>query len=1516
MKKDDQASAAALRQRAEKELKKRASQAAELSESDTRKLIHELQVHQLELEMQNEELTVKAGVSYKSEELYRSILHASPDNITITDLAGSILMVSPTTLSMFGYDRIEELLNRNLLDFIAPQDRDKAVSEINKMQQGASLGQEEYKALKSDGSIIDIEANGEIIRDTNGEPSAMVFVVRDITQRRQAEEMLKNKTAILLNLIINLQEGILLEDSNRKIALTNQLFCDMFGIPAPPEALIGADCSDSAEQSKPFFKNPDKFIADISKILSDQKPVFNDELELVDGRYFERDYIPTYIDNAYSGHLWKYRDITARRQAENLLNASEFKYRNLVENINDVIYDVDKHGIIQFVSSPVEKILGYTDKEIIGKSFAHFVGVSADFLSKRLEALSESKVLENDYKLTSKDGQLHWIRLSTKAKVVDGVFVGGSGTLSDISALKQSEDNLRKLSRAVEQSPVMTYITDLRGVIEYVNVKVLELTGYSKEELIGKNPRVFSSGEKPRDEYNILYQTLNSGKEWKGEFHNKRKNGELYWVMASISPIFDPGGNMTHYLAVEEDITDRKKAEKSILDLNAALALTVDKRTAQLAETNENLRKEIDERKNASMALEESFDRLHKIADQVPGVVYQYRLRPDGTSCFPYASEGIRDIYQVNPGDVAMDATSVFAKIHPDDFDGVVVTIGESAQNLMLWQHEYRVKFDDGTVRWVSGNAMPQREADGSVLWHGFISNITDRKQAEADLFQVSTRLALATRAARVGVWDYDIVNNILVWDDQMFALYGITKDDFSGAYDAWQAGLHPDDKVQGDKEIQMAIRGEKEFDTEFRVKWPDGTIRNIRALAVVQHDSSGKPVNLIGTNWDITAQKELETLLVQTRRNYETFFNTIDDFLFVLDEQGNMIHTNETVTRRLEFSTDELMGKTVLVVHPPERRDEAGRIVGEMLAGTADFCPVPLITKSGDLIPVETRVKTGFWDGKPVIFGVSKDISKIKLSEEKFSKAFHTNAALMAISGFESGRFIDVNETFIRELGYSREELIGKTSMELGLFDDPELRKMITEKVRQNTPAREIEVVTKTKSGSRITGLFSADLIYIGDDLCLLTMLVDITERKLAEEKINQARDEADKANLAKSEFISRMSHELRTPMNSILGFAQLMGMGELTPSQKKGVNHILSSGKYLLKLIDEVLDISRIEAGRLKLSMEPVQLINVIREVMDIVQPQVQERKLTLGLVDSPVNQLFVEADNQRLKQVLLNLVSNAIKYNRTGGSVLIKTGMMPGNASGMIPLRISIQNTGEGISSENIQKLFKPFERIGAEKTSIEGTGLGLAVAKKLVDAMGGDIGVESIPGEGSTFWVELLIPGMVKNGEERNKEKEELTQPNEAFSIREDKASIAEMPVMRKAGTILYIEDNIPNAELVDGIIRGHRPEIDLVTTMYGKDAVEFAREHHPGLILLDLDLPDLNGTEVLANLLADAGTRSIPVVILTADATPKKIEMLMTAGARDYLTKPLDIMMFLQVVDEWMGTRAKIKVKGH
>ncbi|MFZ4465249.1 MAG: PAS domain-containing protein, partial [Bacteroidales bacterium] len=279
---------------------------------------------------------------------------------------------------------------------------------------------------------------------------------------------------------------------------------------------------------------------------------------------------------------------------------------------------------------------------------------------------------------------------------------------------------------------------------------------------------------------------------------------------------------------------------------------------------------DITERKLAEEKLRKKDIEFRKLSANLPDLIFQFTRKPDGTYFVPIASEGIKNIFGCSPEDVLNDFTPIGKVIHPADAARVIADIEYSAEHLIYFTCEFRVQIPGKEIQWILSRSTPEKLPDGSVTWYGFNADITERKKAEEDLEQLSTRFSLAVRAGGVGVWDYDIVNNTLLWDDQMFVLYGINKNDFGGAYEAWRSGLHPEDTSRGDAEIQMAMRGEKEFDTEFRVVWHDGSIHNIRAIASIQRNNDGQAVRMIGTNWDITEQKKIEQELTIAKEKAE----------------------------------------------------------------------------------------------------------------------------------------------------------------------------------------------------------------------------------------------------------------------------------------------------------------------------------------------------------------------------------------------------------------------------------------------------------------------------------------------------------------------------------------------------------------------------------------------------------------------------------------------------------------------
>lgn len=377
------------------------------------------------------------------------------------------------------------------------------------------------------------------------------------------------------------------------------------------------------------------------------------------------------------------------------------------------------------------------------------------------------------------------------------------------------------------------------------------------------------------------------------------------------------------------------------------------------------------------------------------------------------------------------------------------------------------------------------------------------------------------------------------------------------------------------------------------------------------------------------------------------------------------------------------------------------------------------------------------------------------------------------------------------------------------------------------------------------------------------------------AQEEAERAREEANRANTAKSEFLSRMSHELRTPLNAILGFGQLLETSTLTPDDEEGVGYILKAGRHLLALIDDVLDLSRIEAGMMTISLETVHAAELIEDTLALIRPLARSRTIDVR-ADGVDCDAYVMTDRQRGRQVLLNLLSNAVKYNHDGGWVEVACTSHEG------VLRISVEDSGPGIDPARLPQLFEPFERLGAETSGVEGTGLGLALTKQLVERLGGHIDLDSTPGAGSRFWVDLP-----------------LTEPPPEHQ--ETAAPVVVPDAVVGERTLLLVEDNLANLRVVEALLR-RRPGTAVIPAMQGRLALELANEHRPDVIVLDLHLPDLTGREVLHRLRADPRTRDIPVIVASADATPSRVRELTELGAFAYITKPLDLARFLELTD--------------
>jgi signal transduction histidine kinase/ActR/RegA family two-component response regulator len=513
---------------------------------------------------------------------------------------------------------------------------------------------------------------------------------------------------------------------------------------------------------------------------------------------------------------------------------------------------------------------------------------------------------------------------------------------------------------------------------------------------------------------------------------------------------------------------------------------------------------------------------------------------------------------------------------------------------------------------------------------------------------------------------------------------------------------------------------------------------------------------------------------------------------------------------------------------------------------------------------------------------------------------AILTSASFSIIATDENGIIQLFNAGAERMLGYRADEVINRLSpsdihdplevtarardlsRELGTVIAPGFEALAFKASRDIEDIYELTYVCK--DGSRFPAIISITALRDDEGALIGYLLIgtDNSARKKAEAELNAAMVAAEKANRAKSDFLSSMSHELRTPLNAILGFTQLLetGLPAPTVNQQRSIDHILKAGWYLLELINEILDLALIESGRLSMSKEPVSLAEAMLECRAMVEPQARQRGIgmTFPRFETPC---YVVADRTRVKQVMINLLYNAIKYNRPQGSLSVDC-----RPAGLDAIRISVRDTGVGLTPHQLSQLFQPFNRLGQESGAEQGTGIGLVMTKRLVELMGGQLGAESTPGEGSVFWVELDLAAA----------------PRVALSDTEPSATPAPPPDGRPQRTLLYVEDNPANLELVEQLI-ARRPDLRLLSAADARLGIEYARACLPEVILMDINLPGLGGLEAMKILRADPVTAHIPVIALSANAVPRDIERGLEAGFFGYITKPIVVGRFMDALDE-------------
>jgi len=1381
-----------------------------------------------------------------------------------------VVVWSDETYRIFGWHPGEvEASVENLLRAVHPEDRVLVQDAASLNLTDPSPYAFDYRVLRPDGTVRvvrqeavpEIEAGGRMVRT--------IGTIQDVTERRRDEQLLREREEFQRALLENFPNGsVTVFDREMRIIMVAGDALNLTG--QGPGELIGK----RREEVLPG-EQTDWAVAHYRKALAGERVEF--EL-VINSLWFNVVAVPLKDESGEVANVLAVsQDITARKMAETRLRESESDLAASQARAHlgslELDFTIPPGGPNRRRwSDEAYRLLGFQPGE---------VEPTAEILLERVHPEDRHQVEAvaarpfepgEPYKLEPRlllpDGTVRWVHMEyewvcdTAGKIVKSV-----GTMQDITERKRDEQLLREreeFQRALlENFPngsVFVFDRDLRYVL--AAGRGLRHTGFDSQSLAGMKREEVLPGE--QTDYAVsLYRRVLEGDTVEFEL----RYGETV-VNTVAAPLRNSDGEITNVLAVTQDITARKRAEERLRVSESELAA--------------------------------SQERAHLGSFELDLTL----LNDPTRSPRRWSAEAAR-LLGYDPAEAEASFELLYDRIHPEDRHLVDAAVVRPVRPHDPYTLEPRILLPDGTVRWVFMRLEYIFDEHGKpVKSVGTMQDITARKEAETQrdrFFTLSQDLLL------IAGFDgfFKRVN------PAFFETLGFTEAELTSR--PFLQFVHPDDIAGTQAAFEGFFRGEAVTGFENRYLCKDGSWRWIdwKAVPVVDERLA------YAAGRDVTERKIAETALLRLRDGLEERVQQRTAQLakanasLQLEIGERMAAEAETRTRARQQETVAELGRRAL--------SDVGlgtllNTATELMATTleTDLCTylevLPEVNQfqiragsgwstalAGPLedhrIPAGVSSQAGFalhLDAPLVVLDLPSE-TRFNPSHMLLKHGVKSGVTVI-VRGYEGTFGVLAAHSFTTR-AFTRDDIHFLEAMANVLGAAIERHRVESEIRELNGQLNETNQKLTAENAERRIALGA---------------LREASEiLKEANEEAERARKAAEVANLAKSEFLSRMSHELRTPLNAILGFGQLMAMeDELNPDEEENVDQILKAGRHLLDLINEVLDISRIEAGHLSLSPEPVSVAPTVREVIDLVRPLATPRGVSLFNETSKGGAAWlVVADQQRLKQVLLNLLSNAVKYNQDGGRVRVTCEAnfsAPFVCAGTVcggTLRVVVRDTGAGLSQEDVGRLFVPFERLGAARTSIEGTGIGLSLCKRLVEAMNGRIGVESEAGKGSAFWFELPLvngPGTAI--------------PNStglgfaAESVLETSRRL-ENPTNRGRKTVLYIEDNLSNISLIKRVVSDIDSEIQLLAAIQGSQGLDLAAEHQPDLILLDVHLPDIMGDVVLSRLRSNPVTCHIPVVVLTADAMPRQKEKMMNAGAAHFLTKPLDIPHFFEILRE-------------
>ncbi len=1047
--------------------------------------------------------------------------------------------------------------------------------------------------------------------------------------------------------------------------------------------------------------------------------------------------------------------------------------------------------------------------------------------------------------------------------------------------------------------------TDAKGVIQIFNVGAERMLGYAAADVMNKStPADISDPQEViarakalsielatpiTPGFEALVFKASRGIEDIYELTYIRKDGSRFPAVVSVTALRDAKEVIIGYLLIGTDNTTRKQADDKL-------------RTAS---------------QYARSLIEASLDPLVTIS-------------PEGK------------ITDVNAGSVKVTGVPR-EKLIGTDFSNYFTEPDKAREGYQLafskgsvTDYPLTIRHEDGRLTDVLYNASVYKDVQGNVLGvFAAARDITARKQAEEALLRAGALQSAIFNSANFSSIATDAKGVIQIFNVGAERMLGYTAAEVMNK-------ITPADISDPQEVIARAEALSVELDTpitpgfEALVFKAARGIEDIYELTYISKDGSRFPAVvsvtalrdagdviigylLIGT--DNTARKQAEDALHKAGALQSAIFNSANFSSIATDARGVIQIFNVGAERMLGYAAAEVVNKiTPADISDPQEVIARAKALSTELStlimpgfealvfkasrGIEDIYQLTYIRKDGSRFPAVVSV-TALRDAEDAIIGYlligtdntarkQVEAEQKKLDQRLRDQQFYTRSLIESnidaiMTTDPAGIITDLNKQMEALTGCTRDELIGAPFK--NYFTDSERAEAAIQLVLNEKKVSNYELTALSRDGKETAVSCNASTFYDRDRKLqgVFAAARDVTERKRLDRilqennaELETAKSAAEKANLAKSEFLSGMSHELRSPLNAILGFAQLLETDQPppSPSQQASIGQILQAGWHLLKLISEILDLAKVESGQVPLSQEPMLLSEVLLECQGMVEPQAQQRAIRLCFPD-PAPLWFVHADRIRVKQVLVNLLTNAIKYNRPAGVVDVSCSAETANR-----IRVSIRDSGDGLEPAQLAQLFQPFNRLGQEAGGVEGTGIGLVVAKRLVELMGGHIGVDSTVGVGSVFWFELIAAS------------EPALAPAAGRTVAVVKTDPKANAVLH---TLLYVEDNPANLRLVEQIIE-RQPNIRLLTAVNANLGIQIARSAQPDVILMDINLPGINGYEAMNILRADPLTAHIPVIAISANAMPLDIVWGLKAGFFRYITKPINVSEFIAALE--------------